>query len=524
MPTLPDIAAAVGIHLDLKLVSRGEKGPELQGPCPTPGCGGEDRFHVWPEKDSDRGGSFWCRKCGAAGDGIFFLRNFGSKLSFREACRVVGKELDDRKSGATATGSRRRPWKSTPIPPKMPLDGGKAKTGFLPRECPLPGEKWRNQALKYVLDGKAALLNNPAALAKLQRERGLTAATIDRFNLGLLLPREGGKLRCRFSSRKLWGLEPKEGAKKPASLWLPRGLIIPCCSGSFSASGTANAPGNAENASGNAENAAENGNICNFIRLRIRRHPDDLKNGVSSKYYVVPGSSTQPLLLLESQPAVVVVESELDALIIHQQVGALVGVLALGSCSARPDHAAAARLQNTPLLLLAFDNDAAGAKAAATWSNWYDHCARLTLPDGIKDPGEYHQSGGDLAAWISAALPSPWRLPPPQPDVRGPEQPEQQQQQQPEQPDHPGLAPQDPQNERPPFPPDDPFQALYPPESGNNELSAPDFTPPPPFDYPEPPPPAVNIPEPEQQPEQQPEPVLDGRNYKPLPDLEFMTF
>lgn len=61
-------------------------GGEYTGPCPW--CGGRDRFHVWPEK-----GNFWCRGCNRKGDTIQYLRDFRG-LSFREACKVVGKELD----------------------------------------------------------------------------------------------------------------------------------------------------------------------------------------------------------------------------------------------------------------------------------------------------------------------------------------------------------------------------------------------------------------------------------------------
>ncbi|MCK5679935.1 alpha helicase, partial [bacterium] len=154
MAALPELAAVIGITLDLKLASNGEKGPELQGPCPR--CGGTDRFHIWPEQYPDRGGSYWCRGCGAGGDGIQFLRDFG-KLSFKDACAAVGKKLDEnyRKE------NRRQPWRSTPIPPPAPV----TSAGMKPRECTEPETIWQKQAAKYVDQGCKALLENPAALA-----------------------------------------------------------------------------------------------------------------------------------------------------------------------------------------------------------------------------------------------------------------------------------------------------------------------------------------------------------------------
>lgn len=62
-------------------------GGEYAGPCP--GCGGHDRFRVWPEQ-----GRYWCRRCEKQGDLIQYLRDFRG-LSFQDAARTVGKVLGD---------------------------------------------------------------------------------------------------------------------------------------------------------------------------------------------------------------------------------------------------------------------------------------------------------------------------------------------------------------------------------------------------------------------------------------------
>lgn len=63
-------------------------GGEYVSPCPD--CGGDDRFHVWPNQGSY--GRFWCRQCGKSGDMIEFLR-WQKGVSFKEACDAVGKVL-----------------------------------------------------------------------------------------------------------------------------------------------------------------------------------------------------------------------------------------------------------------------------------------------------------------------------------------------------------------------------------------------------------------------------------------------
>lgn len=368
---LPDLAVAAGIHLNLKLVSNStERGPELAGPCPR--CGGEDRFHVWPEQHQGRGGSFWCRQSGLAGDGIQFLREFGG-LSFREAAAAVGKKLDQRPTSLAT----KRPWKATPELVRPKTDHSPV---LIPRECLTPSAAWQFQAGKYVNEAADHLLGNQAALDKLEKERGISEKTARLFHLGILQPTREG-YNCRFSRRSKWGLPPKSGNKKPDSLWLPRGLIIP------------------------AFNAADK-----VSRLRIRRPVTDINEG--AKYYIVPGSSTLPLVVQERQPALVVVESELDAMLLHQEVGDLVGVLAQGNASARPDQATHDLLQAIPLVLLAFDNDEAGNKAVARWLKWYNYSTVVGIPGSHKDPCDAFLAGENLRGWIQAALPAPWSEPP----------------------------------------------------------------------------------------------------------------
>ena len=63
------------------------KGGEYHSSCP--GCGGDDRFHVWPEQNSGEG-SFWCRQCNKGGDAITFLMEFEG-LDYPQACEKLDK-------------------------------------------------------------------------------------------------------------------------------------------------------------------------------------------------------------------------------------------------------------------------------------------------------------------------------------------------------------------------------------------------------------------------------------------------
>lgn len=70
-------------------------GPEYAGPCP--GCGGNDRFHVQPDRKD--GGAWMCRNCRPAeeygwSDGIEYLRRFRN-MTFLSAKSFLAIEVDN---------------------------------------------------------------------------------------------------------------------------------------------------------------------------------------------------------------------------------------------------------------------------------------------------------------------------------------------------------------------------------------------------------------------------------------------
>ncbi|MGE4579373.1 MAG: primase-helicase zinc-binding domain-containing protein, partial [Desulfuromonadales bacterium] len=230
----------------------GHKGGEYHGPCP--GCGGEDRFHLWPEQDDH--GTFWCRQCGKGGDAIQFLRDFAG-MGFREACAALGVDVAARPEAGTPCPRRSAPrWQPDEIQP--------------------PAEIWQEKARAFVAWCHDRLLDNGGQLQWLA-DRGVDLEAVKVARLGWN-PGEAGKDIWR--PRESWGLpeEVKESTGKPKRLWLPQGLVIPCL---------------------------DRGAV---IRIRIRRPEGE------PRYYVVPGSSRSPFYLRRDRRVAVVVESELDAL------------------------------------------------------------------------------------------------------------------------------------------------------------------------------------------------------------------
>jgi DNA primase len=113
-------------------------------------------------------------------------------------------------------------------------------------------------------------------------------------------------------------------------------------------------------------------------------------------------------MLLAGSPSHVfsVVESELDAILIHQEAGDLVGVVAMGSAQAKPDRETHEHLARSSRILLCLDADEAGARAARRfWRPTYGDgkVRRWPVPLG-KDPGEALGKGLSVRAWIEAGL------------------------------------------------------------------------------------------------------------------------
>lgn len=318
----------------------GTHGGEWQGPCP--GCGGKDRFHVWPNQRE--GGSYWCRGCDKAGDNIQFLIDFEG-MTFRQACDELRIDIPERASG----------WRP---------DTPRTKPAFSPEASAAPGDLWQERAGKFISWARGNLEKNAEALAWLAA-RGIGAAAAADYSLGWN-PGENG--RDTYRARSAWGLNPEYREDgKPKALWIPMGLVIP-----YIRDGVVH-------------------------RIRIRRQETD------RRYVVLPGSSKAVMLLGRERRAFVVVESELDAIAVMAN-NALAGAVGLGSVSAKPDAEACEVLRGALQILVSIDYDEPGAKATAWWKDTFSRCDRWPVPQG-KDPGEAFAMGTDLERWIRAGLP-----------------------------------------------------------------------------------------------------------------------
>jgi len=373
---------------------RKASGKEHQGPCP--GCGGNDRFCIYPEQGEGKAagmGSFHCghgsggNGCGKGGDAITYLQEFRN-LSFQQACGVLGIE-----AGRPPASTRARS-------PRAPKKQNMEYPSFDPKHISWPDivkdpAVWQQHAEKFVRNCHEHLLARQKSLDYLAK-RGISLAQVKKFQLGINLgeTRNDVEWEPTFRPRKSWGMlqDKRYNKSRPQMFVLPAGLVIPCV------------------------------NEHGMRRIRIRLAKQDPQNP-KKKYHVVIGSAMDLWLTGADRSSFIVIETELDGIMIDGFCDK-VGVLALGAVALKPDVAAADTLAQAHTILNALDFDLRKMldegrqkkeierylKTLDWWQDHYPQCKRWPVPLG-KDPGEAYESGVDIDAWINAGLPAAYQLP-----------------------------------------------------------------------------------------------------------------
>ena len=342
MPNLTgtDLLSLIERDTTLKRAA-GTNGGEWKGPCPF--CGGDDRLCVWP--NHPEGAQWWCRQCERGGDPIAYQVEHGD-LTPREAGRLRRGDETLQDGQRRPKGVRPRRTQAKPAPEAR-------------RSADLP--TWETSAaLAVVADCEKALWTAAGEKARtwLHDERGLTDATIRRWRLG------HNPGTWRDDDRKIHGL------------WTPRGVIVPCVAGDA------------------------------LWYLKVRRPVPSGgaydPNLHGPKYRQVSGgkSALYGLPFLAGKRVVVICEGELDAVLLWQEAGDLVDVVAVGSASGRPALPFLVHLAGAARWLVAFDRDGAGEEGA-TWWGEYSARVRRVRPLQGNDLTDFHQAGGDLRAWVT---------------------------------------------------------------------------------------------------------------------------
>ena len=135
--------------------------------------------------------------------------------------------------------------------------------------------------------------------------------------------------------------------------------------------------------------------------IRIRFRIDEPKE--NGRYRISKGSdpsSPYPIGVAQEKP-VIIVESELDAILIAQEAGDIFGVVGTGSTSSKLTASAVQYLNNKiPGILICMDNDQSGQDKADILKKELSNSVNCTIPvEYGKDPGEAWKNM-DLREWF----------------------------------------------------------------------------------------------------------------------------
>lgn len=100
-----------------------------------------------------------------------------------------------------------------------------------------------------------------------------------------------------------------------------------------------------------------------------------------------------------SKDILIVVESELDAYLIHAIVSSLATVIAVGGNIKNPDNVVDRLAKNSKKLLINHDNDSGGKAMLTKWQKLYAHASPCPIPMG-KDISEAASMGFDVKSWL----------------------------------------------------------------------------------------------------------------------------
>jgi hypothetical protein len=334
--------------LDPKWVASTDGG-EFASLCP--GCGGEDRFRSWPKKG--KGGRFWCRRCGKSGDLIAYLMEFRG-MSYKESCHFLKLPMKPLASDFSNLGStnlsNQPPFQIEPPPPKWQ----EIVQGIVEQSV----KCLKSSRFKHVREWLKA--------------RGLKPETVERRSLGW------NKTGFLYQRKNLGLEEEISNHGKTSKVWIPEGLAIPCY----------------------RDGLIQKVSVRRSKKGNLNEPPDD-----GSRYVIVSGSSARVNMMLgTSKEYVIVVESDLDALLINQLAGDIVSVIAMGSAANKPDYEAAKLLKKARVVLISLDHDDAGINATDWWLSGFLNTKRWPVLK-CKDPGEAYQRGVNLRSWVRAGLP-----------------------------------------------------------------------------------------------------------------------
>ena len=310
-----------------------------------------------PKKVSSAGGGeYHCPCPGCGGDDRFIIWDITNRYLCRR-CEKTGDNIQYlRDFHNLSFGDALKELNITKEEPYTPRKQFN-KNVFIPKSYDTVNPEWQTYAMRFIDFSHKRLLNTPQAINYL-KDRGLTLDTIKRFNLGW-----NPSAFC--AHWEINGLKTK--------IWLPDGIVIPSY-------------------------------IDGELRkMKIRRYsysPDDSY----PKYVEIHGGASGFSLYGSQESSIMLVlESELDAILVQQETKDTYLTIALGGATKKPDTFVHNLLSNSEFILFSLDYDETGVKAYKWWKSTYKGLF-IWIPPYEKSVGDAFKKGLDISSWLKCGV------------------------------------------------------------------------------------------------------------------------
>ncbi|HOW55202.1 MAG TPA: DUF2169 domain-containing protein [Syntrophorhabdaceae bacterium] len=243
-----------------------------------------------------------------------------------------------------------------------------------------PGDPWHEQGMRFIEACRDRLTQDPGVMSCL-RGLGLRPYTLKRSWIGI------NREKARFE-RVSWGLKPpEEKTDDPEALIIPAGLVIPRFEG------------------------------AKLQRITLRPVlddtgafpvPKDLPGAILDEGKDAPVEGSQEFAMAlgpgEGKPFVRAAD-ELEAILLHQELGDFCAVVAMKDPSAKLDKDTGSALQTAPQFLVVSYPDTPGNAGTdiSAWKKLCPEAQHIELPAG-RNLFEAKKAGADIWQWVADAL------------------------------------------------------------------------------------------------------------------------
>jgi 5S rRNA maturation endonuclease (ribonuclease M5) len=219
------------------------------------------------------------------------------------------------------------------------------------------GPIWQDKAQEFINLSHEKLLKSPQIIDWLNQKKSISIDSIRLFKIGW-------NPETLYEKSFEWGLNNSNHNK----VVLPKGLVLPRFDANKKLTG---------------------------IKVRCNENS-------SMRYCAVTGSSSALAFYGKIRENLIIVESELDAIFLHELYEGNLASISTGSAAKNSANASSNNILKSENILICLDSDCAGKKYLKKWLEGFPQAKSWLIPSSFgKDPTEAYLNGFPVKKWLN---------------------------------------------------------------------------------------------------------------------------